>query len=1380
MKIWPENDPKRQSFLNRLCDSLFYPYMGEILDKGSKLHKERMNYTAISDSTHSEDGNDKNKTPAAGLKEISKEDIFQAPEHMHADILQERFRDLFEKKHKEMLEKQSKKKKKTVNDIKIAKKARRWALLHVLWNISKPTYIYAAFYQLVTVLVQSLNPIAVQYMLRLLEKYPNQNIFTKGIGFAIALFVCSVVESIAQERHKFLSFQSGILIRAATVSSIYHHMLNLTSKGKQHLLTGETTNLVAIDCQKLFEVCQEGHLIWSCPLSMIIVMILLLITLGPSTLVGMMSMFLLVPLVKKVVGRMMVIRRKRAIHTDKRVDTTTSMLQAIKFCKLNHYEEKFLKRVHNARREEMVWVRKELSYIGLTMAMTVLTPVIACALTFITFVLTNENNTLSASDTFTTLLLFSVLRFPINYAGKLMGKAAQGLEACQRIADFFHRDSSPNAKISEEGLDESATDILPLIEVNNASFTVGEYLDEIDMDKNIAKSDPESTSKASFTVSGINFEVRKSETLAIVGPVGSGKSTLLHALIGDVPSNPDDINIRGSVAYASQTPFILNATVRDNILFGKEYNKELYDKVIEASNLLPDLKQLGPSRDLTEIGERGVTLSGGQKARISIARCVYAQPTVALFDDVLSALDAATGKFIFDRLFDSSEGKETLLSESAVILVTHAAHFLSRVDKIMVLVKGKSVFTGTWSSLLTAKSIDVGANEVLKSLCSSVQETGDAEEMVVIRKGANLVNIEEHKDAEHGTIMSEEERDFGLSNWRTWIKWYKYAGGITFTFLTALALTVDRGFYVANEWWLASWTKAEFEPIRRFGKTFSPQVDGMSAQQEFIKYYVIILLISFVGAVLRSQWIIQGGGRCSEKLFNEMTTRVIRAPMSYFETTPMGRILNRLTYDVEILDISLSQSMTVLMTASGWFVTGLILQITILPWNVFMLVPIIVVYWLLLLYYRKSAVDLQRLDAISRSPVQADLAEGIDGSSTIKVFGQIEYFEKQFKHALDENTSAMMNFMAAQRWLGVRFQILGSFAVLFGSVFVVSYNNKLKIETGLIAMLIIWASHFTITLGFFSQAVSESEAYLTSVERARDMAELPQESSFETMEGEKPNPDWPLHGRLSFEDVCLRYRPGLALALKGLTFTAEPGQRVGICGRTGAGKSTIAVALFRLAELESGRIVLDGQDLSKLGLGDVRGRKNGMAIIPQDPVLFSGSLRECLDPWGQSTDTEILDALITVKVADAEHRGMQALDDYVDEGGRNFSVGERQLLCLARAVLSKPKVLVLDEATASVDAETDAFIQRMIRQRFKGTTLLTIAHRLNTIMDYDVVLVMDKGKVAEFGRPDVLLENPDGLFTGLVNSTGRESSMALRRMSQQNLRILSSSSSDDA
>lgn len=388
----------------------------------------------------------------------------------------------------------------------------------------------------------------------------------------------------------------------------------------------------------------------------------------------------------------------------------------------------------------------------------------------------------------------------------------------------------------------------------------------------------------------------------------------------------------------------------------------------------------------------------------------------------------------------------------------------------------------------------------------------------------------------------------------------------------------------------------------------------------------------------------------------------------------------------------------------------------------------------------------------------------MDGCTTIRVFGKINHFQELFKSTVDNNTAAMMNFVASQRWLGARFQVLGSLVVLFAITIVVSMNDILRLETGVIAILIIWSSNFTITLGFFSQSVSESEAYLTSVERLQDMTQLPQENDDLTPDSITLKPSWPSEGRLAFENVCLRYRPGLPLALNGLTFNAYAGQRIGICGRTGAGKSTITAALFRLCELESGKITLDGQDLSSVGLADVRGRTNGMCIIPQDPVLFSGSLRECLDPWGASTNDAILEALQSVRVANAMERGLEALEDFVDEGGRNFSVGERQLLCLARAVLAKPKVLVLDEATASVDGETDVFIQEMIRKRFSGTTMLTIAHRLNTIMDYDTVLVMDKGRVAEFASPRELLKNANGLFSSLVDSTGNESSLALRQM----------------
>lgn len=378
----------------------------------------------------------------------------------------------------------------------------------------------------------------------------------------------------------------------------------------------------------------------------------------------------------------------------------------------------------------------------------------------------------------------------------------------------------------------------------------------------------------------------------------------------------------------------------------------------------------------------------------------------------------------------------------------------------------------------------------------------------------------------------------------------------------------------------------------------------------------------------------------------------------------------------------------------------------------------------------------------------------------MRVFGKSSYFSNLFRIALDENSGMMMNFMAAHRWLALRIHILGSCSVLFSVAFVASFNDVMNIDPGIAAMLIIWSANLTISLSFFVQGISESEASMTSMERVLAMTEIPQEED-KSQKPKSVDSSWPSSGELSFDKVDLRYRPGLPLSLDGLSFSLKSGQRCGVVGRTGAGKSTLAAALFRLVELEDGSIIFDGQDLSKISLRDVRGRPNGMTIIPQEPVLLPGSLKQCLDPFEDYTDAEVTEALLSVRGAS---RGLDDINEIVEEGGRNFSVGERQLICLGRAMLAKPKLLFLDEATASVDGETDAQIQRMLRSRFNGTTLLTIAHRLNTIMDYDVILVVDKGKAAEFGTPAELLSNKDSIFSQLVESTGKESAVALRAM----------------
>lgn len=386
----------------------------------------------------------------------------------------------------------------------------------------------------------------------------------------------------------------------------------------------------------------------------------------------------------------------------------------------------------------------------------------------------------------------------------------------------------------------------------------------------------------------------------------------------------------------------------------------------------------------------------------------------------------------------------------------------------------------------------------------------------------------------------------------------------------------------------------------------------------------------------------------------------------------------------------------------------------------------------------------------------------MEGASSIRVFQRENTFIKRFRSAADDSSSALFNFVTAQRWLGVRIEILGSIVVLVSTLLVVSLNDRFRLAPGIVALLIMWSANFTITLGFFMDFFSEAEAAITGIERVDAMSRLPTEKDVETDKSVALPSSWPVTGLVEFDNVCLRYRPGLPLALNNLTFSIPAGKSCGVVGRTGAGKSSLTVALFRLVEIESGTIRLDGQDLGKLGLADVRGRANGLSIIPQDPFLAGSNLREVIDPFGYSTETEVLDALKSVRIAKPED-SVAVLNQTVEEGGSNYSVGERQLLNLARALLSKPKVLVLDEATASVDGETDAFIQKMLRTKFKDTTLLTIAHRLHTIMDYDYILVMADGKAEEFDTPANLLDK-GGMFKELVDATGPEGSKALQAM----------------
>jgi len=1215
------------------------------------------------------------------------------------------------------------------------------SLLPHLFKIAKPTFLPAGCCQLAAVASQIAIPLFVRSILLVLERNPYHSIFSEALPYVLLLFLSNVINAFANHRHLHLSFTSGIAVRTAVISAVYTKLLALGPEGREGLNDSVVTNLVAIDAQKIFEVMQEGHLAWSCPLAMVSVTVLLLLIMGPVTIVGMAVLVLLLPTVNAIVGRMVTLRETRVGYTDERVEDITAALRGVRVTKLNSFEEKFIERILGAREREVRFLRRELMMWSSTLVVTVFTPIIASSVTFMLYVA--MGNVMTASSVFTILQLFVALRFPINYAGKLLGKVAAGYQALKRIEMFLAREGSMEGRAwgGEECEDGEVT-----LDVADGEFSVGPC----------------------FSLRGVSFCVSPGEIMAVIGPVGAGKSTLVKGLIGEVRTSPGTrVSVRGRIGYASQIPFIMNATLRDNILFGLPYDPVRYDKVLEATCLKRDIELLGEGGDLTEIGERGVTLSGGQKQRVSLARLAYSRPQIAILDDPLSALDATTGRAVFSRLFDEEGG---LLARAASVLVTHANAVLPRVHRIMVMGGGRDdlgrvVFQGTWKELGTFE----GETEEDKSFLESVRggDTDDAAASTNSTLQRESIPIESETTSSPSSscppikktsLMTVEEREHGLASLQIWLTWFRYAGGFPFLAILASFLFLDRAAYVLTEWWLTVWSRSSTNDA-----TPTTVVNGITlpsqyeTQAPYVIIYSILLAVSFTFTTARSLYVVKGGISCSVALFQRAVKRLLHAPMWYFETTPLGRIINRVTFDVEALDITLTQNMSITLIACSWFVAGVVVMLSIVPWIGLVMIPVVAAYGKLQLHYRRSGSDLQRLDVVSRGPVQAAVEEAIDGATTIRLYNKTPHFTIQFFNKLDINSAAMLNFISAHRWLSVRIELMGSLITVSACLMVIAFNDNFGLNAGLVALLIIWTTNFTITLGFLVDSIAESEAAITSLERLHALTLLPQEPTASSPQ-QQLLASWPQNGHLQFQNVSYRYRPSLPLSLTDLTFSLPPGQRCGVVGRTGAGKSTLTTALFRLGPLETGKILLDGVDLSTLDLRQVRGRLGGMSIIPQDPVLFGRTVRECLDPFGRERDDgELKDALMAVRLR-------YDLDDEVTDGGSNYSVGERQLLSLARAILTKPKVLVLDEATASVDGETDAVIQQMLRRVFTDTTLVTIAHRLNTIVDYDWILVLEGGRGVEWGRPEELLrKETGGRFRSLVEDLGEGEGEVVKR-----------------
>jgi len=918
-------------------------------------------------------------------------------------------------------------------------------------------------------------------------------------------------------------------------------------------------------------------------------------------------------------------------------------------------------------------------------------------------------------------------------------------------------------------------------ETANGKHNEGEEMKPLNGNANKVKIEP-------FSLKNIDLKIPKGSLCAVVGTVGSGKSSLLSALLGEMERISGQVSVSGRIAYVSQQAWIQNATLKDNILFGSKMQAEKYNKAIDDCALTTDLEIL-PARDDTEIGEKGINLSGGQKQRVAVARAVYADADLYLLDDPLSAVDSHVGKHIFDKVI----GPEGCLHAKTRVLVTHGLTFLPQVDNIVVMKKGVISEVGSYRELLAQKgdfaeflvqhlsdqdddtelaSIKkelqehLGKDELVKQI-SRVRTESEGKQAGEQKKGSNnsLANTNQDESPKKSVSpvkspanqpepakkpqqqYQEEKQGTGSVSWRIYLIYFKNMGYILFS-LCVILYAVYQTCSTFSSIWVSLWAdnRLPFEEVLHNTNV----TRNMTAYRRdvFLGVYGSMGFAQAIGAVLASLFLYLSTIKGGRGLHHRMLDRIMHSPMAFFDTTPQGRILNRFGKDVDVLDGTMP------MVLRGWITCLLSVIATFLVIMVttpMAIIPIIIVlsgYYFVQRVYVAASRQLKRLESTTRSPIYSHFGETLNGASVIRAYGLQNTFIRESEKRVDKNHQSALIGIIANRWLAVRLETVGNSIIFAAALFAVLGRDSLS--PGLVGLSVSYALQVTQTLNWLVRMTSEVETNIVAVERLDEYSKVESEAAWENT-STAVDASWPAEGQISLVNYSTRYRPGLDLVLRDITASFRGGERVGIVGRTGAGKSSLTLGLFRLIEPAAGTIKIDGVDITNLGLHQLRSR---LTIIPQDPVLFSGTLRHNLDPFSQYSDEAVWAALRQSHLSDFVSGLSSSLQHEVAEGGENLSVGQRQLICLARALLRKTKVLVLDEATAAVDLETDDLIQSTIRSEFQGCTIITIAHRLNTVLDYDRILVLKEGSIAELDTPRNLMQQDNGIFRGMCQDAG--------------------------
>ncbi|XP_069548711.1 ATP-binding cassette sub-family C member 2 [Brachyistius frenatus] len=976
-------------------------------------------------------------------------------------------------------------------------------------------------------------------------------------------------------------------------------------------------------------------------------------------------------------------------------------------------------------------------------------PSLVSLATFAVFVAVSPNNVLTAEKAFTSISLFNILRFPLAMLPMLIAAMVQTTVSRKRLEKFLGGEDLDSDIVRHDPSFNSA------VSIRDGSFAW--------------------ESEGEPLLKNVSLEIKPGRLVAVVGAVGSGKSSLISALLGEMHSTKGFINIMGSVAFVPQQAWIQNATLRDNVLFGTPYEERRFQEVIQACALTPDLELL-PGGDLTEIGEKGINLSGGQKQRVSLARAAFSQADIYLLDDPLSAVDSHVGKHLFDKVI----GPNGILKDKTRVLVTHGVSFLPYVDEIVVLVNGKVSEIGSYSSLRASRGafsefLDTYAKEQsnqTQSESDRSQDTSDLElipdivdtqpdspledtvsstlkressirrsqrnSSVRLRKNSSIRKSEDVGESKKGQRLIEKETmETGHVKFSVYLQ-YLRAMGWGYSVVVFLIYFIQNIAFIGQNLWLSEWTN---DAVEYYNMTY-PAWKRDTRVGVFGVLGVAQGIFVFLGTMLMANAAVAASGILHSRLF----TNMLRVPMVFFDTTPIGRVVNRFAKDIFTIDEAIPQSFRSWLLCLLGVLGTLFVICLATPFFTIIILPLALIYYFVQRFYVATSRQLRRLDSVSRSPIYSHFSETVSGLSVIRAYNHQERFLRHNEKTIDENIKSVYPWIVSNRWLAIRLEFLGNLVVFFAALLAVISRKSL--DSGLVGLSISYALNVTQTLNWLVRMTSELETNIVAVERVSEYTELENEAKWVT--DTRPPEKWPQAGRLQFENYKVRYRPGLDLVLHGITCHIDSTEKIGIVGRTGAGKSSLTNCLFRIIEAAEGRILIDDIDISTIGLHDLRNR---LTIIPQDPILFSGTLRMNLDPFDIFSDEEIWRVLQLSHLKDYVAGLQEGLQHEVSEGGENLSVGQRQLLCLARALLRKSRILILDEATAAVDLETDDLIQNTIRKEFSHCTVLTIAHRLHSIMDSSRVMVLDAGKIVEFDSPSNLLDK-GGHFYAMAKDAG--------------------------